>query len=84
MMRAYRDPRCMGTACTATDDSFWPTASVTSIRLARKVSRDKLPDSSGSAHLSDIKGLEMFRGAVGKFVMGIGGRAAEAKPARAL
>jgi hypothetical protein len=24
MMKAYRDPRCMGTAFTATDDSFWP------------------------------------------------------------
>jgi hypothetical protein len=53
----------------------WPTASVTSIRLARKVSGDKLPDSSGSPHLSDIKGLEVFRAAVGKFVVGIGGRA---------
>jgi hypothetical protein len=26
MMKAYRDPRCMGTAFTATDDSFWPIA----------------------------------------------------------
>ena len=34
-----------------------------------------LPDCSGSPHLSDIKGLEVFRAAVGKLVMGIGGRA---------
>jgi len=25
MMKAYSDPRCMGTAFAATDDSFWPT-----------------------------------------------------------
>ncbi len=60
--------------CSLANVGGWPTASVTSIRLARKVSGDKLPDSSGSPHLSDIKGLEVFRAAVGKFVMGIGGR----------
>jgi hypothetical protein len=50
----------------------WPTASVASIRLPRKVSGAKLPDSSGSPHLSDIKGLEVCRAAVGKFVMDVG------------
>jgi hypothetical protein len=45
--------------------SYWPTASVTSIRLARKVSGAKLPDSYGSPHLSDLKRLEAFRAAAG-------------------
>jgi hypothetical protein len=42
------------------------------VGLARTLLEGKLPDSSGSPHLSDIKGLEVFRAAVGKFVMGVG------------
>jgi hypothetical protein len=33
---------------------------------------DKLPDSSGSPHLFDIKGLGVFRAAVGNYVKGVG------------
>jgi hypothetical protein len=47
-----------------------PAPSIARIRLARKASGNELPDSSGSPHLSDIKGLEVVRAAVGKFVMG--------------
>jgi hypothetical protein len=32
MMRAYRDPRCMKTACTATDAGFWPDPGIASPR----------------------------------------------------
>src|ERR1700719_712405 len=45
---------------------LWPTASVASIRLPWKVSGAKLPDSSRSPHLSDIKTREVLRAAAGK------------------
>jgi hypothetical protein len=60
----------------AATDRSWPTASVTSIRLARKVSGDKLPDSSGSPHLSDLKRLEAFRAAAGSYAKCVGTAAA--------
>jgi hypothetical protein len=56
MMKAYRDPRFMGTAFTATDDSFWPNSAVAAWRPGRRLSGDKLPTGPGRRDV--ICGLE--------------------------
>ncbi len=49
-MKAYRDPRCMGTAFTATDDSFWPDPEAPTARPAGPLTEVDLPRADPQQH----------------------------------